>query len=367
MGRTIRLIILGIFVLGFATLIVSGVVFILWGDDIVDFAQVALARITLSTRENDLLLPAGADDTPVRFVVELGDTPKVIADRLASWALIRDEQLFVDYLRANDLDTQIEAGTYFLYQTQTIPQIALALTDSGSSQFPFRILEGWRLEEIAAAIDDNPYFPFSGADFLAVVGPGAAIDPDFAAYAGLPVGASLEGFLFPDTYQLPAVITPVMLRDILTQTFRERVGTQLVADGAADGFSLYDIVTLASIVQREAIHPDEHPLIASVYRNRLANGIKLDADPTIQYAIGYRDGRWWPGISAAEYTSVVSTYNTYLNYGLPPGPISNPGLSAIRAAAYPAESSYFYFRADCSPDGYHTFSTTYEEHLGNGC
>jgi UPF0755 protein len=366
-GRTIRLIIVGILLLGFMALVVGGVAYILWGDQIIDCAQTALIRFALSSRQDELLTPAGSDDTPVRFVVALGDTPRVIADKLASWALILDEQLFVDYVRLNELDTQIEAGTYFLYQTQTIPQIALALTDSSSSQFPFRILEGWRLEEIAAAIDDHPYFAFSGADFLVVVGANGVADPDFGAYAGLPAGASLEGFLFPDTYQLPAELTPLMLRDILTQTFRERVGTQLVADAAADGFSLYEIVTVASIVQREAIHPDEHPLIASVYHNRLANGMKLDADPTVQYAIGYRGGRWWPSISAAEYTSVVSAYNTYLNYELPPGPISSPGLSAIRAAAYPAESSYFYFRADCSPDGYHTFSTTYEEHLGNGC
>lgn len=367
MGRTIRVIVVGILLLGFVALVIGGVAFILWGDEIIDFAQTALIRYSLSSRQDDLLTPAGFDDSPVRFVIEPGDTPKIIADRLVSWALILDGQLFVDYLRANELDRQIEAGTYFLYQTQTIPQIALALTDSSNSQFPFRILEGWRLEEIAAAIDDNPYFGFSGADFLAIVGANGLVEPDFMAYAGLPPGASLEGFLFPDTYQLPAEITPLMLRDILTQTFREQVGTQLVTDAAADGFSLYEIVTIASIVQREAVHADEHPLIASVYHNRLANGMKLDADPTVQYAIGFRGGRWWPGISAAEYTSVVSPYNTYLNYGLPPGPISSPGLSAIRAAAYPAESSYFYFRADCSPDGYHTFATTYEEHLGNGC
>ncbi|MBZ0278964.1 MAG: endolytic transglycosylase MltG [Anaerolineae bacterium] len=367
MGRAIRLIILAGLVVGFAVVVLGGVAFILWGDDIVDFVQVALIRYSLSSKQAELLLPAGTDDTPIRFVIEPGDSPKIIADRLQNWSLILDSALFVDYVRANTLDTQLQAGTYFLNQTQTIPQIALALTDSSSSQFPFRILEGWRLEEVAAAIDDNPYFGFNGTDFLAVVGANASVDPDFAAFVGLPPGASLEGFLFPDTYQLPAEVTPVMLRDILTQTFRERVGSQLPQDAAAAGFSLYEIVTIASIVQREAIHADEHPLIASVYENRLANGMKLDADPTVQYAIGFQGDSWWPRISAADYTGVVSTYNTYLNPGLPPGPIDNPGISAIRAATYPAESSYFYFRADCSPDGYHTFATTYEEHLSNGC
>jgi UPF0755 protein len=353
---------------GFLGAICFGVLLIVSAGQPIDFIQTELIRFSLFLKQDELNNPVGTDASPVRFKINPGDSPRQIASNLLVANLITNATVFVDYARISELDTQFEAGTYFLNQTMTIPEIAVLLTDSASSQFPFRILEGWRIEEVAEAIDQSqPYFAFSGEHFLEVVGPGAEVDPAFAETVGLPEGASLEGFLFPDSYQLPAEVTPTMLRDILLQNFLAKVGTQLREDAEEQGFTLYEVVTLASIVQREqGIHPDEHPLIASVYRNRLDAGMKLDADPTVQYPIG-RKGRWWPSISISDYTGVVSDYNTYLNYGLPPGPIANPGLTAIRAAVYPAESSYFYFRADCSPDGYHTFATTYDEHLANGC
>lgn len=355
-------------ILGVLAALCAGVVWVLAGDRLVDAAQVLLARINLSSQQDALNLPMSADDSPVRFLVAVGDTPRVIARSLENAGLIRSASAFVDYVRANGLDTELEAGTYFLNQTQTIPQIALILTDSASSQFAFRILEGWRIEEIAAAIDANPvYFDFTGADFLALVSAGAPIDPAFAAFVVLPDGASLEGFLYPDTYNLPAGVTAQQLRDILLQTFRDRVGTQLVTDAAAQGYTLFQMVTLASIVEREAVHNDEHVLIASAYRNRMDIGMKLDADPTVQYALQGARGRWWPQITRADYTDVLSPYNTYLNTGLPPGPIASPGISAIRAAVYPAVSNYLYFRARCDGSNYHDFAVTYEEHLANGC
>jgi UPF0755 protein len=323
--------------------------------------------VKLSSREDDLQRSVSKDTTDVRFTVESGDNPPIIAGKLYAANLILDADLFVDYVRAEGLDTQLEAGTYFLNKAQTIPEIALALTDSRNSSITFTILEGWRIEEVAEAIDQHPLFGFSGDDFLAVVRQGAAMDSNFATYVGLPLGASLEGFLYPNTYELPPDITPLQLRNLLTQAFRDTIGVQLAQDSAAQGYTLYQIATLASIIEREAVHADEHPLIASVYRNRLESGIKLDADPTIQYALNGSRGAWWPQISVDDYTGVISDYNTYLNFGLPPSPIANPSISAIRAAVYPAESSYFYFRAACDGSGYHQFATTFDEHLNNGC
>ena len=133
------------------------------------------------------------------------------------------------------------------------------------------------------------------------------------------------------------------------------------------GYSVYEIVSLASIVEREAIHDDEQRMIASVYRNRLESDElwRLQADPTVQYPIG-ESGNWWPHISFEDYNGVISDYNTYINYGLPPGPIATPSLAAIEAAINPTSSSYFFFRADCRSDGYHDFSETFEEHV-NKC
>ncbi len=366
MPRLIRYGLLAAAVLVLFALLSAGALFVISGGQPVDFIQKTLIRFSLSSRQADLNRAVSTDTTPLRFTVNPGDTPPVIAQNLLAQNLITDARLFVDYVRLYDLDRQLEAGTYFLNRSQTIPDIAIALTDSRFSQFAFRILEGWRLEEIATAIDNNPFFPFTGTDFLAAVGPGAPVDVAFAQQVGLPAGASLEGFLYPDTYQVPAEVTVDWLRDFLLDTFQERVGPQLPLDAQAQGLTLYQVVTLASIVEREAIHTDEQPMIASVYRNRLRDGMRLEADPTVQYPIG-RAGNWWPRITAANYSNVISPYNTYLNDGLPPGPIANPGLAAIQAAVYPATSDFYYFRADCRSDGYHDFARTFQEHLANGC
>lgn len=367
MGRFIRFIVLAGVLLVIMGAVAMGALFVISGGRPVDFVQKAIIQFSLSGRQADLNRSVSSDATPIRFTVNSGDTPPLIAQNLVSNNLILDADLFVDYVRLNDLDRQLEAGTYFLNRAQTLTQIAVALTDSRSSQFPFRILEGWRLEEIAEMIDGNPYFSFSGAEFMTIVGAGATVDPTFAAQVGLPPGSSLEGFLYPDTYQLPAEVTPIMLRDILTQAFLEKVGSQIPLDAAAQGLTVFQAVTLASIVQREAVHPDEQPMIASAYRNRLAISMRLEADPTVQYGIGFQNDTWWPRITAADYTNAVSAYNTYLVDGLPPGPIASPGLTAIQAAVYPAQSDFLYFRADCRGDGYHDFARTFDEHLANGC
>lgn len=367
MGRFVKAI-AALFVLFLlASLVCGAALFVITDGDPVNGLQTALIRFQLQSREADLTRPMAADDTPVRFTINPGDTPRIIAANLAAAELISDAELFVDWVRVNGIDRQLQAGTYFLNRTQNIRQVASAFTDPASTQFQFRILEGWRLEEIAAVIDASPYFGFTGADFLNVAGRGVEPDPDFAAAVGLPAGASLEGFLYPDTYRLPADVTPTGLRDILTGQFLEAVGPELREQAASQGISLYDAVTLASIVQREAVRPDEHPRIASVYRNRLDIGMKLDADPTVQYGIGYSNGDWWPQITQADYVNTVSPYNTYLNTGLPPGPIANPGLSAVRAAINPEDTPYIFFRAACDGSGYHVFAVSYDEHLANAC
>ncbi len=135
------------------------------------------------------------------------------------------------------------------------------------------------------------------------------------------------------------------------------------------GLTVYQAVTLASIVQREAVHDEESSLIASVYLNRLKIGMKLDADPTVQYALGFNSlqNTWWTNPLSADDLQFNSPYNTYIYTDLPPTPISNPGLTALNAVAYPAETSYYYFRAKCDGSGFHIFAETFEEHLANGC
>jgi UPF0755 protein len=138
---------------------------------------------------------------------------------------------------------------------------------------------------------------------------------------------------------------------------------------AQQGLTLHQAVTLASIVEREAVVDDEMPLIASVFINRLTFGMQLEADPTVQYALGYDQagGSWWRTPLSAADLSVASDYNTYANFGLPPGPIAAPSLEALRAVAFPASSSFYFFQAGCDGSGRHVFAETYEEHLANNC
>jgi UPF0755 protein len=135
------------------------------------------------------------------------------------------------------------------------------------------------------------------------------------------------------------------------------------------GLDLLQAVTLASIVQREAMIEEEQPIIASVFLNRMADGMKLESDPTVQYALGFNAEQqtWWTNPLTLDDLDVESLFNTYLYPGLPPAPICNPGVSALRAVAYPAQTSYYYFRAECNGTGSHTFSKTYQEHLDNSC
>jgi len=337
------------------------------GQNPADYIRTVLARISLNGRDADLAPLNPSDAEPIRFEVVMGSSPAGIGQNLAQAGLVRDADLFVSYVRAEGINDQLEAGTYFLTRAQSLPQIALALTDSSAAFIPFRILEGWRLEQIADIIDQNPLFSFTGAEFLSVALTGQGASQEFLAAVGLTPSDSLEGFLFPNTYQLPLTITAEGLVETLIDEFIEQVGAQAIVDAAAQGLTLRQIVILASIVQREAVRADEMAKIASAYRNRLDISMKLDADPTVQYALGNVRGTWWPQITRSDYTDVISAYNTYLNTGLPPSPIANPGLTAILAAIYPDTTPFLYFRADCRDDGYHDFAVTYEEHLANGC
>jgi len=322
----------------------------------------------LSLNEDALQTPMSSDPVSASFEVVAGESATDVADGLQAAGLISDTTLFRYYLRYYGLDSQLEAGIYHLSATMTIPEIALVLTNAASSDIEFRITEGWRREQIADAVDANLELTFSGADFLAATGPGAAVPETIASE--LPPGASLEGFLFPDTYRLPQNAVADDLVQRMLANFEERVTPQMRADAETGGLTLYQAVTLASIVERETAVPDERPLVAGVYLNRLAIGMNLQADPTVQYAMGYQPdtGQWWNlTLTQDDYQTVDSPYNTYLYPGLPPGPIANPSLGAIEAVIYPAQTDYLFFRAACDGGGRHSFAVTFEEHIANAC
>jgi UPF0755 protein len=180
---------------------------------------------------------------------------------------------------------------------------------------------------------------------------------------------SMEGFFFPDAYQVPRNISLDQLIQIILKNFDLQVTDEIRQGFARQGLTLLQGVTLASIVQKEAVVEDEQPIIASVFLNRLKKEMRLDSDPTVQYALGFNSSQltWWSNPLSAADLQIDSHYNTYLYAGLPPGPISNPGLSALQATAFPAETPYFYFRAKCDGSGTHNFAVTLEEQMQNAC
>jgi peptidoglycan lytic transglycosylase G len=303
--------------------------------------------------------PAGAEQV---FEIQPGESVRSISNRLEESGLIRSAQTFRAYLIWTGLDTLIRDGKYHLSPAQTGREIAQALKSTTLTDVPFSVLPGWRLEEIAASL------PTSGLEFTAEAFLAAASaptnPPDY-----LPAGVSAEGFLASGAYTLPRSITPEQLVFFLLQQSSARLTPELRGSFSVRGLTVYQAVTLASIIQREAMVEEEMPMIASVFFNRLAIGMPLQTDPTVQYALGFNAAQstWWTNPLSAQDLQVDSPYNTYIHAGLPPGPISNPGLAALQAVASPAQSKYYYFQARCDKSGLHNFSETLEQHRQNNC
>lgn len=344
-------------------------------------AERAYLRGYLLLHAADIEEPAGTDATLVRFAVEPGEPATGIVGRLEAAGMLVDATLFRYYLRYYDLDAKLEAGEFELRATMTIPEIAQTLTHALAEEVEIRIPEGWRLEQIADHLAQNPDIGIDPNQFLLLARRPPASQPAEGGQASganpgqlhqydflqaVPAGATLEGYLFPDTYRLPADATAADLVNTMLSAFSQRVPADLQRAMADQGLTLHGAVTLASIVEREAQLPEERPIIASVFLNRLAQGIKLDADPTVQYALGYQgsSGDWWKHPLLYADLEVESPYNTYRYAGLPPGPIASPGLASIEAVARPAETRYLFFVVDCTAEvaGRHAFAESFEEH-----
>ena len=185
----------------------------------------------------------------------------------------------------------------------------------------------------------------------------------------LPEGASLEGFFFPDQYRMDRSATEEQFISIILDNFLIKISPALLDGFQKQGLNLFQAVTLASIVQRESVSEDEMGTIASVFYNRLSMGMRLETDPTVQYALGYQNASqtWWKNPLGLEDLEFQSPYNTYIYPGLPPGPIANPGLQALTAVAQPEQTPFYFFRASCDGSGRHNFSQTFEEHKANAC
>lgn len=296
----------------------------------------------------------------VTFSIAEEESVDSVASRLQEADLIRSGSYFKLRMRLTNADAKLKAGRFSLRKGMTVNQIIEELTTSEAvGVVNIRFQEGWRSEEYAARLVE---LGLIGApeEFL------EALQQDTWNYDFLssrPGGVGLEGYIFPDTYEFRADATPEDIVATLLDTFEMRVPAEERSKAAGLGFNFHQVMTIASIIEREAVVPEERPIIASVYYNRLRENMPLQADPTVQYAIG-EQGNWWPPVTPDDL-NVESAYNTYRTPSLPPAPICNPSLASIEAALNPAETEYFYFVVKGDGSGAHVFANTYYEHLKN--
>lgn len=296
-----------------------------------------------------------ANSKLVQIKIPSGTSAQQIGRDLESAGLIRSALAWNLWVRWLTLQKQagFQAGTYQLSPTQPLPAIAAKLRTGEVAQVSFTIPEGWSLRQMATYFESQGFF--KAQDFLA-----AATQIPRDQYPWLPSNIrSLEGFLYPDTYQIASSgITPRAVIRPMLQRF-EAVGLPIYQNSPKrNQFNLLQWVTLSSIVEKEAVVPNERPRIAGVFVKRLKQGMKLESDPTVEYGLGIQQTPDQP--LTFKQVGTPSPYNTYLNRGLPPAPIASPGKASLEAALNPEDTPYLFFVARY--DGTHVFSRTLKEH-----
>ncbi len=295
--------------------------------------------------------PIDPHGQPQIVTIPSGASPGEIGQLLVASGLIRRSADFVLLVRVRGWSRSLHEGDYQLSPTMGLLEIGNVLVHGKALEHAVTIPEGFTVTEITEALVLDDLVDYTR--FLDLAQRGAAgFDYDFLR--GLPTH-SLEGYLYPDTYRIPRHLPERQVIAVFLDRFAQVVLPRWRAR-ADPGTTLHEIVTIASLVEREAKIPAERPLIAGVIYNRLRRGWRLEVDATVLYAIGYHKP-----IVTYDDLKVDSPYNTYLHWGLPPGPIANPGLPAIEAALAPAATDYLFYVA--RPDGTHAFSKTFADHL----
>jgi len=310
------------------------------GRRVLAVAWLALAAATAAC-------DSSAVGTRVKVTIPPGASLRTAADSLHRAGLVSWPRLFRLYAKTTSDDRGIKAGSYTLRRGESWTALIHALRDGEGLDRRVTIPEGWNLATIIPALARALGAPVDSVD-------SAVRDTALLRELDLPT-PTLEGYLFPDTYIFSYGTSPrVAVREMVNRFLH-------VWEPAWDdrlqqlAMSRNDIITLASIIEREARLPEERPVISAVYHNRLRLQMPLQADPTVEYALGAHHERLY-----YRDLDVESPYNTYRHPGLPPGPIASPGKASIEAALFPAAVPYLYFVA--SPDGHHEFRTTFKAH-----
>ena len=284
------------------------------------------------------------------FVVPPGASIQEVARLLEEAGVIESALLFRIHMKFRQGDASVKAGEYRFIPPVTIRRTAERLIEGRVFYHRITVPEGLDWRETAAALSGHD---FGGEEeYLALVSV-----PDLVS-AFDPKAENLEGYLFPETYSVTRGTTPSEIVRLMVSRFKESWTGEFEKRAGELDMSMREIITLASLIEKETARPEERPLVSAVFHNRLRLGMKLGCDPTVIYAV--KRVKPWDGIIHRSDLDLDSPYNTYLYPGLPPGPIASPGLESIRAALYPAESEFLYFVS--RNDGSHIFSSTYADH-----
>ncbi len=297
--------------------------------------------------EYNLSPPGGADAPDLMFEVPTGASLARIARDLEAEGLVRSARAVTWMAQARGFASGLRSGEYRLSASMRPEAILRKIARGEVVSYEVVLPEGLRAEEIALRLEGAGLV--DAESFLQAVR-----DPELAAELGLE-GDSLEGYLFPETYRFPRRLGAREIARALVGQFH-LVWRQIEPQARRRGLGMRDVVTLASIVEKETGAAEERPVIASVFHNRLGRGMRLESDPTVIYGIREFDGN----LRRTHLQDAGNPYNTYRNAGLPPGPIANPGAEALRAVVQPADTEFLYFVS--RNDGTHRFSRTYREH-----
>jgi len=293
-----------------------------------------------------------ANDEKTIIVVKPGMIVHDVSELLYEQGVIKSKILFQMVAKMEGLDHSLQSGEYAVRSHMTMQQIAALLSTGQTTQKQITIPEGYTIVQIATLLHDKQ---------LASIEKFKAVAQKKAPYVYMAndnpnVIYQAEGYVFPDTYQIANGATEEQIISMMMNQFDTQMTEGMRTKAAEMGLSIKEVIILASLVEKEAQLPEDRPLIAGVFMNRLKKEMPLQSCATIQYILGYPK----PELSVKD-TEIESPYNTYQHMGLPPGPIANPGIAAINAVLYPAKTEYLFFVAD--KQGAHHFSKTYGEHL----
>jgi len=307
--------------------------------------------------------PAPGSGQGIAVTVQAGQSPSDIGDTLEQLGVIESGTQFQVLVSLMGVDGLLQAGEYEFRRNMPAVEVVYRMRNGITATRTVTVIDGWRIEEIADAVEAQG---IPRDEFISAAG---RLDYDFDFVREIPQGQDLEGYLYPATYTVRSTDTGQSMVQKMLEAFDLNVPVDGIKEQAQRyNLTLHEVVTIASVIQREAVVAEEKPVMSQVFLSRIRSGVGLEADPTVQYAVSeipgsIRDHGYWKAPLTNDDLNYDSLYNTYLYIGIPPGPIASPDTESIIAVVQPAATNYLYFVA--RPDGTHAFAETFEQHLLN--